>query len=640
MIDLKEQVMEMYKFCAELYDINMEEILAEGQNHRSGTLGRMSDERDMFTIYNNIQIRDYEIAYTQLFRLVSDKLSSAVNVTRTDMVNSMKNAISLYQQAIPIIEKYEKWDVVQKEQFKQYLFNNNWLKEEEKTDELLNNFNWLWIARAKKSIHKGLVKVYSATEKYDHRSEIAQASYRMPDVIAITSDPIRLMPNPNLDDENEVHVAMYMKIEKIIDYSYFIFTFQFRGELYIATDKMIFSNPRVATCSRNPGRRREEYFDNIDLPYGIIDDIIEWRKDSKAITKNPGQEMYIKRISDYLPSGSKICVRLLLEEVLYNMIPYTGDIKQIAYVKDIKLIGDGSSNPFSKINYDSCERFYSEYVFPECTALTVVDKEKALAQYVAPDWLATQEEIVKLALWSEKEEMYKQKQQLLELSDKEFWDAKDKLNSLIKQNLDTLLEVALSGDQVFTYLVDVPPVNSDFTTNERRVPLNQFCQAIYAQNVWANSVIHGETGTGHSPQYRYHDCACCGLHEARGKVIISMTTYKQLVAILGMDRRELPFAFQNYNAYTHRPYIGNSILDNVNPEFLLWDYASQHYKNRYTIGVELDKRCFNKLTTKYRRFKRSLILLSYVNKCIVDIVDYDKFLVDNPHLNIVSQGFL
>lgn len=122
--------------------------------------------------------------------------------------------------------------------------------------------------------------------------------------------------------------------------------------------------------------------------------------------------------------------------------------------------------------------------------------------------------------------------------------------------------------------------------------------------------------------YRFVNCVECDC-EKPTRLQLKIFTYKELCGILRVKREELPYTFQNYTSDFYVPYVGNTILDNVNPEYLILDPRSKEHRNYYSIGIPLNKRCFNKLRKKYWKWEKSLVTINY-SKGTIKIEQYDN----------------
>lgn len=628
---LSEKVQYAFNVISKFLNVDIESRLKEEPNgiHKVN-LGTYGKEKQLFEVYCLIQQEDYHPAYQKCADLVNEILGD-IRIRFKTPSELEELGYDLVKFA-SILKDFNEYFADESIKLKNYLFSNKWLREDEKVDDLVKHFNWNWINDARNSIKKGFVKTYVTTGNPNIIPETVR--YVVSDAIVITDSQIPLHSKPTEDDL--VHVSIFMKIENIIDYSFFIIRFQYHDTCVIATDKMKFVNPRVATCSRNPSRRREEYYENVDLPYYIIDDIIKWRKDSKAITKEPGQETYIKQITKYLHPAAKICLRLLIEELVPNL-RFTQTQERIGYAGEtIKLLASSNiqstESKFSKCNYKACEQFAKELVLPTTNALVVKSKSELLAKHGSPTSLLTLSESASLGEWLEHESVREQKQtQLDEYSKTNTTPDRKKLQLMFHENFENIAEILFSGDEVFAYLIDAPVYTPTFASSGVD-NIQCICAGVTdSKEGIPMCTVHANTSDDKSI-YDYFRCINHDETRARVKLSLRIQTWKQLVCLLSVKREELPFTFQNYNVHHWTPYYGNPIIDNVNPEFLVKDYLSQYYSNGFSIGFYLCRNCVNAYYKQHKKFKRSLVLMSYIHNCVVDIVDYDIFIKENAHL--------
>lgn len=630
---LETKVQYAFKVLSEFLDIDIPALLQKDKNEPHKTnLWKYGKEKTMYEIYCLINMNSLDAAYQKCVDLIYETLDD-VRVKKHTNANELDALGRDFIKLARVISEFDEYFSEESKTLKKYLFSNEWLLENEKTDDLAKHFNWNWINDAKNAISKEFVKTYVISGNPKLFSEAK--SYSVADAIVITDSAIPLKGKPI--DDDQIHVSVFMKIEEIIDYSFFIIRFQYKDACIIATDKMKFVNPRVATCSRNPSRRREEYYENVDLPYYIIDDIIKWRKESKELTQFKGTETYIKPLREYLKPCAKVCLRLLIETLIADL-EFTQSTELIGYATDtIKMIGTSETSPetscFAKTNYNECLAFQQELVLPKTTALVKSSPTELLEKFGSPTSLLTQTEAENLYEWLQHETIREQKQsQLDEYSKDNFTPDIKRLQRMFHENFKDIAEILFSGDEVYSYIIDAPLYVNRFGAGQYIPQIKQLCSGnTSASEGIPSAVVHAFTSDEHS----YFDYFYCINHQdckARHKMILHVSTWKELVCLLNIKREYLPFTYQNYNSHTWHPYYGNPLLANVNPEFLVMDYMSRTYQNGYSIAFYLCKNCVNHYYKEHKKFKRSLVLMSYLNKCIVDIVDYDKFIEENQHI--------
>lgn len=625
---LAEQVQEAYKVLSEFLNIDIPKLISESSKSRSINLWKYGKEKIMYEIYCLIQQESYDPAYQKCVDLIKETLNE-VRIKYIKPSEIIELGCSLIKCA-HVLEDFDEYFSEERIKLQNYLFSNKWLKPDEKVDNLTKHFNWNWIHDAHEAIKKGFIKSYIISGNPQSIPE--DVNYTVSDVIIISDQQVPL--KSKVFDDDLIHVSVFMKIEQIIDYSFFIIRFQYHDTCIIATDKMKFVNPRVATCSRNPSRRREEYYQNVDLPYYIIDDILKWRQESKELTKATGTETYIKPLRDYLVPAAKICLRLIIEDLI-SELRFTQTTEKIGYASEtIKLIGSGETESrFAKTNYEACENFAKERILPPSSnELVVLDKNELLVKHGSPTSLLTYAESQALTEWLEKESIREHQQNALnEYAEKHTISDRKLLQLAFHENFEDVAEILFSGEQVFGYVIDAPLVTSHFGSHNID-NIQMICGGpTNAKDGIPHGVVHAHTSDDKSI-YDYFGCINHQDFRAREKMTLNITSWKQVVGILNMKREYLPFSYQNYNSHQWIPYYGNPILDNVNPEFLVTDYLSRYHANGISITFYLCKNCVNSYYKRFKKFKQSLVLMSYLNNCVVDIVDYDAFLNENAHL--------
>lgn len=629
---IEQRVKDILQFLEEATGCKLAEL--ECNTSFKGSLGAYIEARDLFAISNFIRNGEYGIAYEKEIVFLQNCIANARFSSDLDkLINDCKEIGNILLKAHDIFSDYSIWLSEERKYFREYLFNNEFLKEEEKTEEFLDRFSYEWVALAKKSVQSKLLQLYNfgnasnTTLKYGHT-----VPYSISDALCISDNLGICIGCPKDIEEERCLVRLSLKIDRELLYSYFIITVQYKDRTWLVTDKPSFANPRAKQSRRNPARLREDAFENIQLPYGILDDIENWRKESKAVAKENSSEVYIKSIRDFLPPGSKILIKLIIEELIYNVIPLKQyDLQRIASSQEtIKLLGSGENigtdvkDVFIDINTDANDERVRNILFPPTTEIVKVNPIQAVARYVEEESLCTVEEMQTLAIWSQKEEERKIKQKILDDAytlDRRRADD-EILNKLLYDNIEKVYEVAFSGNEVFMHIED-EQIRSFGSSNS----VFQICEP----GAFCSSYCKQYITNYHKEQFRAFDhvakCVICG-YEKPTNIMFKILSYKALCLILGIDRHELPLTFQNYTAYMYVPYVGNTILDNVNPEYLIQDARSRDNKNGYSIGIPLNKRCYNQLRKKYLKYDKSIVVINY-GKRTIEIKDFEKWKENN-----------
>lgn len=627
---MKTKVSSILRFLERITGCNLEDL--KGQSSFKGTLGAYINAKDLFTINNYIQNGEYNIAYEKEITFLKNLISEIRFSKCFDgIIQDCKEMGHILLETYDILKDYQEWVSKEKNRFREYLFNNEFLKEEEKTEDFLNKFSYEWVDLAKKSVQSKLLQLYDFGKASDTTLSMGHIiPYFISDALII-SDDINLCIGTKQDtNEDRCFVRLSLKIDRELAFSYFLITVQYKDRTWIVTDKPTFANPHSKQNTRNPYRWREQAFENIQLPYGLLDDVVEWRKDSKAVATENSAEVYIKSIKEFLPSGSKILIKLIIEELIYNVIPQNQyNLKRLAFAgENIKLLGtgkelqDAGNDVFLQLNRESNEDRINNIVYPTSTELVKVNPIQAVAQYVETGELCTVDELRKLAIWSQKEQERKNKQQLLnDAYTRERMRAdEEKLNKVLFDNIDNIFEVVFSGTQVYMRIEDEK--TAQFLSSENDSTIVQICDFSQFKSSYSSQYITNYHINKFRDFCHVANCVVCD-HDKQTNLQLKVFTYKQLCGMLKVARQDLPYTFQNYAANTYVPYYGNSILNNVNPEYMILDPRSNEHRNYYSIGIPLNKRCFNKLHKKYWKWEKSLVIINYT-KGTIKIQEYER----------------
>lgn len=623
---IEKRVTDILHFLERITGCKLKDL--EGKSSFKGTIGAYIEAKDLFTINGYILNREYEIAYEKEILFLKNCIyDSRFSKDFDKLINDCKEFGQILLEAHDIFREYSIWFAEERKHFRDYLFNNEFLKEEEKTEEFLDRFSYEWVALAKKSVQSKLLQLYNFGKASNTTLDFGHTvPYSISDALCISDNLGICLGRPKDVDEDRCYVRLSLKIDRELMFSYFIITVQYKDRTWLITDKPSFANPRSKQSRRNPARLREDAFENIQLPYGILDDIDNWRKESKSIAKENSSEVYIKSIRDFLPAGSKILIKLIIEELIYNVIPLKQyDLKRIASSQEtIKLLGNGEAistgeNVFIDINTEANDERVRNIVYPPSTEIVKINPITAVAKYVEEETLCTVDEMQNLAIWSQKEEERICKQKILDEAytrDRMRAD-EESLNKLLFDNLEKVYEVAFSGDTVFMLIEDEKMLS--FGSNSDTIL--QICDT----EAFTSCYCHQYITNYHKEQFKSFDhvakCVVCG-YEKPTNLMLKIFSYKALCVLLGIDRQKLPLTFQNYSAYMYVPYVGNTILDNVNPEYLIQDARSRKHNSYYSIGIPLNKRCFNQIRKKYHKYDKSLVVMNY-EKGTIEIKDYD-----------------
>lgn len=620
---IKDKSIALLQFLEQISGCNVKEL--KEQSSFSGKIGAYLNARDLFDIDNYVQNKEYAIAFEKGISFLKKFISEVRFSYKIEkLIDECAQMGQILTKAHDFFESYSLWMAEERSRFREYLFNNEFLKEEEKTEEFLDKFNYEWVDLVKKSVQEKSFQIYNFRECTDTFLQHDHAlPYYISDALCISDDIYHCISfNKNLR-EDKCFARLSLKIDHELAFSYFIITVQYKDRVWIATDKPSFVNPRSKQTTRNPYRWRSETFENTQLPYGILNDIEKWRKESKEITNKNNSEIYIKSIKDYLPPVSKILIKLIIEELIYNIIPKKQyELQKIGYANEsINLIGSDKASMnieddgFIGINKEANDSRIDDIVYPPSSEIIEVNPTNAVMKYVDTESLYTVDEMRKLAIWSQKEEQRRIKQRILDnaYTGEKIAEDEEKLNKIIFDNLENLYQIIFSAEQVFMCI-------EDDKTKTFGKPLSQpIIIKIFDSTCFKSSYSDMMLTNYNEQKNKKIDqearCVVCN-SERPTNLVLNIYSYKELVGILNVERDVLPYTFQNFTAHQYVPYYGNYILRNVNPEYLIIDPFSKRYQNGYRIGIPLNKRCYNKLRKKYWKHEKSLVIINYTKRSI------------------------
>ena len=587
----------------------------------SGMIRQYYVQKRLFDVYALYQQRDYETCYHKAIEFIKTFIKS---IEISDPDSQIDSLISLLSKSKEYFSEYKSWAEYDNKKFIDWLFSAEILLPEERTEENIKGLDRTIVQDSRKALQSKYLRIYLRSKGESPILEDAKLQIR--DGILISSDLNLLEASLKPSDVTDsVIMTMLLKIEPIIDYSYFILAFSFRGSVWFVTDFIEFSNPRIATCSRNPRRRSEGREDAIPFPYRLIDDVIEWRKDSTLPTKaGEGlQEIYTKKLREYLSFGSRVHLRILVDAIMQKLVQGEFDFPVLNQFGNLvadnrKMIGEGSfddESKFEKTNYEPMKAYINQLIIPGQTTLPALTSQALEASpKFAPQTLMTQEDFERNVAWFKHEEIRKTKQQLLDDYYKNHSASDiDLMRQMLFDNRQAIYELVSVANSLYFYRQDAP-VNLNFGGSSVQFPqLFADFQPHYWYNYFTVSHVYA----------RENYCVECHRFKTKNQVIrFSISTWEELELLTGKTREELPKTFANFLHYIYIPYYGNLILDNVNPEFLIKDPLSAKFQNGFNFEFHVCGKCLRHYIHKNKKFDEAAVIWSSKEHKIVDIVEH------------------
>lgn len=452
------------------------------------------------------------------------------------------------------------------------------------------------------------------------------SKFKIADTIVATGNIDNIIHKSYQEDTWNVTVGLFL--EKKIDLSYFVITFTLNNNIYVLTDRPTYTNPDQIDKLRNGGRRfSEDRESNLDfLPYVLIDKVIENRKTARTLSKEDDIEIWTFPIREYFGEILYYVIKFTIEKIL------SGYSVQKLIHSDTLLLTDGATSvdlndntSFSKIGTEEMEELIKElYEFKETSlcvktsdliaeigvsaTLMPVEEVSRNAQYIAHKRIAEQ---IRKEKYGELDgnnrdlchEMEKQKEELL---------------SMFADKIAYIEPYIFSGDKVHLHDIDHPKFAHTFASNSTFRYKSQFVNNAQSYNTPTRFLKRLGTecskGCGHDAISNYFKT-------------LSFERYTEIITMLGIAREELPHMFKYYLSHAYTPYFGNSILDNVKPEYdtIRNDFVSNHYANAFYVTLPYCGICSRKLYKKHKIAEDSVIVISSKQNKIIEVLPLEEF---------------
>ena len=445
--------------------------------------------------------------------------------------------------------------------------------------------------------------------------------FRIHPYIIAADDVDSLIHKSSYNDVWEITVGLY--IEKKIDLSYFIITFSKGGNIYLLSDRPTYTNPDQIDRLHGGGRRfsqdREGVLDF--LPYILIDRVIENREKNTSLANSAGREVWTFPLTDYF--GDSIIY--VIQEVLSEII--AGETIEPTYMmgQDVKLIGskqvDINDESVFRQDKNTAElrRIIDELYGSECTSLAVQEKE-LLPTISSSLSLLTRSEVDRFVKYEAHKRIVEQHNRekfknvaditsMHELYD-EYLSGEKELQRMFLEKKEHLERYMFAGDTVYLHDIDHP------------VLFGGFCSENYPRwkRDFVKSVIAKDEG------FRMYDsCSICGV-KGYSYQKMEFMRYTEILALLGIRRNDLPNVFRDYLASQYIPYEGNSILDNVLPEYsaLTSDIVLRNNPNGLRIQFAYCKKCMNALYKQHKVADIALITISSKENRVISVEPFNE----------------
>ena len=583
-------------------------------NKISGSLGSYGTKKSLFNIWSCIQKRDGFLAWKLAVKLMVDLIGEG-GIKNPSNAEELRNYARFLNEAAGYIEQYNPIRQEDRKQWSGFLRSLTLLTEEEKTkedivdicprsmqldvDKILLEQRMLRICR-----YKGEGKLQ--TDKLD--KWVIGENF----IMAENVSSLFFLNRPGSDDTLKIYVTL--NIEAHLDYSYFLIAINQGDNWWMVTDEAEFANPsaKEGIAHRSAYRYREDNFTVSVFPYIYLDKIEEYREKNRQIQHDGGmhREMYTVSLKEW-PVECRVMLELLLHGVIRRIAQEGDSMTGMKFVSDYMasdrlLTGKVDSIPLDELDKDfkyseRCgymrERIKEMILRQDMpAALVKVDREKvneSISLFAGS--LMTEEKYHKLQSWALCKEEFKNRKRTLETTEKERIDDIKAYTNMLDRNISNLFETLFAAKNmwVFIYEPGVKYGNNDILSGfsfEQEVMVTGLHCDVY----WP--MVHARTTGGAIDT----TCRHCNRHPLKEQHTsgIRVTHWSMLAWLAGVKREQLPFYLCNYASDGFHTYIGNSLLDNINPLYSLKDDMSNKYRTGAHFGIRICKRCRNALAKK------------------------------------------
>lgn len=293
------------------YDLKEKDFNRQGAF--KGTFGEYHFLTSIFEVYKQICLDNKEFSIIQ-FKNSLDNIDFSLDLN-TASDKEIKKALIRRNIVKKVVELYnELYDSFSDNVIKNFnnhnFFENDKInKEELNVDISLEAFNW---------IQKGYLKKYILKEG---KSKIPNnLSYTVSKELFICSDMNYFLENFNKEyDDDIVRVTTFFKIEKEVEYSYFMFILNYKDHVISFSDLLTFDNPHMVNASRSPERKVENKHQTGGLPYKLIDELEKIRKDTTTLASIDNKVEFHKLKWTSFSQYQKAFTLLIIENLVHTL---------------------------------------------------------------------------------------------------------------------------------------------------------------------------------------------------------------------------------------------------------------------------------------------------------------------------------
>ena len=599
------------------YDWN--KIMAE--KNFKGTFGSYGTQKSLFKIWSYIQKKDAFLAWELAIGLIEEMITERCVKNPSDVGEIRSHATFLYD-ASGYIENYQLVKQADRAQWNTFLQSFSLLTMDEKknsdlvdtcprslqmeVDNILLKPRLLRICRYKGNGQLQLDKLngWMIGENFIMAEEVSSLFF---------------LNRAGTDGVLKIYVTL--NIEQHLDYSYFLIAINQGENWWMVTDEAEFANPsaKEGIAYRGAARFRENNFEMSIFPYCYLDKIEQERVQNKQIEKGDGlhREMYTVPLKEW-PVQCRVMLELLLHEVVRKIAEQGSSIEEMKFGSDFMSTDHLLTGKVESVSFDELDKDFEysersgymrervkEMILREDkqSALVKIDHEKFRSNLsLFAGSLMTEDKYRKLQAWALCKEDYEMRKKSLVMTDEEKRDDIQTYNRLFDHNIHNCFDMLFAAREmwVFIYEPDVEYGEANVFNCKQKVMLTGLHYDVY----WP--LAHSRTAGGMIGD----TCRCCNRHPLKEQHTsgIRVTHWSMLAWLAGVAREQLPFYFCNYASDGFHTYIGNTLLNNINPLYALKDEMSNRYTTGFHLGIRMCKRCRNAYAKK--AFEKGVLVIN------------------------------
>lgn len=407
---------------------------------------------------------------------------------------------------------------------------------------------------------------------------------------------------------NTIVFVPFFKVEERLDLSFWSFFIVYEDHVWVATDQKEFHNPENKDSTRRTERVRDKKLENMWLP-DVFTMLEKKRSKSRDIEVPFGgvKRLLTIKLKDFHPAERFFLLRLA-EKIIRKCL--REDLIQATTMglhTERLLLEHKGSVPDKSETLEfwtkDAQAHHADLMatVPTETTRALVPMDYSIvvrSKTYDRNWLGPVDQLEALAHWTvvdeRRAELQKHFSSLAKREDKDRADLQKVFDSRENEILDFVFSAQVIG-WIGTAVDDFG--SNSIKSGERFVV--DFISPYEKGDHWGNRFTIGLSGGRvkdlYSRDKRYRaKCLTCDFMVKKPIKTIHIRHWAQLQKLVGGDRNAIPPFYRCYKAHNFVPYVGNSILDNVNPLTRIEDPCTEKEPNGINIQVFLCGVCANK----------------------------------------------